>query len=120
MKMPGVVWPSQLDMSASLDNFREFFALFGFEEWPVDAIEHNKGVEKIALYVSRGEVQHVARQHPDTGLWQSKMGPEEDIEHRHPNDVVGNQCGQVAALMGRGYQLPDPQMAGISDLWRPG
>jgi hypothetical protein len=120
MELGGVVWPEDIDMSDSVATFVEFFSRYQYEEIRIDDVGHILGVEKIAIYAnSNGDVMHVARQSPNTGTWHSKMGPEEDIEHRHPNDVVGGQCGDVAAVMARGHPLPDPQPTGASELWLP-
>ena len=47
-----------------------------------------------------GEWTHAARQLAD-GWWTSKLGPAEDIRHRTPQALAGDQYGQVVAFMKR-------------------
>lgn len=74
------------------------FAHLGFER--CDSATLEDGVEKIALYESRGTFSHVARQLA-TGRWTSKLGAWEDIEHQTPESLVGWHYGEVAVVMRR-------------------
>ena len=58
------------------------------------------GVEKIAIYMKQdGSVTHAARQ-LDNGLWTSKMGRFEDIEHELEG-LEGEAWGQVSVILSR-------------------
>jgi hypothetical protein len=63
-----------------------------------DGVE--EGFDKVAIYAQGGRWTHAARQLPD-GKWTSKLGPDEDIEHESPTELVGNLYGQVHCIMRR-------------------
>ncbi len=56
-------------------------------------------MEKLALFVHRDKVVHVARQLP-SGLWTSKLGQSFDIEHPLAA-LEGDLYGSVALVFGR-------------------
>src|SRR5258708_6988096 len=63
----------------------------------------DEGFEKIALYSNaQGEFTHAARQKED-GIWTSKLGDWEDIEHRTLSGLSGNApaYGSVAKILKR-------------------
>jgi hypothetical protein len=63
------------------------------------------GFEKIALFAdAQGNPRHGARQLA-TGLWTSKLGKAEDIEHQL-HDLEGTAYGSVVLVMKR--QAPAP------------
>lgn len=103
-RLGGVYWPEELDTNERLETFEAYFVQIGFERMEEMNYLHEFGVEKVALYVAaeRGRVTHVARQNPATGKWESKLAEFHDIEHMHPHDLEGDQCGEVAALFKRG------------------
>jgi hypothetical protein len=72
---------------------------------PCDHGELEAGFEKIAIYVGAdSEVKHAARQLP-SGLWTSKLGDFEDIEH--PLFVLeGGAYGWVKRFLKRPTPLP--------------
>lgn len=70
--------------------------------------ELEKGFEKIALYAtSDGEVTHAARQLP-SGMWTSKLGRWEDIEHELAG-LVGEMYGSVLQFLRRQSYLEEKQ-----------
>ena len=94
---PGGHWPPDVPRLLTLDAFIEAFASLGYE--PCETEEPERGVEKIALFASHGEVTHAARQLPN-GRWTSKLGMDVDIEHvlRCPE---GSVYGEVAKVLSR-------------------
>ena len=73
-------WPDNASRDGSIAAYVDMFASLGFElcETP----QQELGFEKIAIYGNdEGQFTHVARQLP-SGLWTSKLGSLEDIEHQ--------------------------------------
>lgn len=90
-------WPGGVRRDTSLEAFAEALATVGFERCESDDLED--GVEKVAIFVKTGEVQHAARQLGD-GQWTSKLGEWEDIQHLL-EAVEGKEYGTVAAVFSR-------------------
>jgi hypothetical protein len=76
----GRYWPAHLNRRYDIETFVELYrAVGGFI--PCDDGNLEAHVEKIALYAgSDHEVRHAALQLP-TGMWTSKLGDFEDIQH---------------------------------------
>jgi len=106
--MPGFMWLPSGPYDWKLETVTEIFRLHGYEI--CDSDDHEPGIEKVALYFndhdSECETSHVARQLPD-GRWTSKLGVDEDIEHRTPAALEGDTLqfpkayGRVIRLMKR-------------------
>lgn len=98
----GYYWPPNAPREVTLRAFKIAFEGLGYSECIHGRLE--KGVEKVAIYVAAtGEPTHAARQLP-TGAWVSKLGPNVDIEHSHPDAVGGDDghgYGQVAIYLAR-------------------
>lgn len=91
-------WPAGIDRAETIPAFRGAFASVGFVECAGDELE--PGVEKIALFANdQGVPLHAARQQP-TGLWTSKLGELEDIDHAL-RDLEGEAYGAVVLVMKR-------------------
>jgi hypothetical protein len=82
IKTNGYYWPEgRIPRNTDLDTF---IALYGYEGGfvPCQTGDYEPGHEKIALYADhQRQVTHVARQKPG-GLWTSKLGSKEDIDHQ--------------------------------------
>jgi hypothetical protein len=76
----GRYWPANLGRRYDVHSFTELYgAVGGFA--PCENGDLEAGVEKIALYVGLdNEVKHAALQLP-SGMWTSKLGDFEDIQH---------------------------------------
>ena len=95
----GYYWPSGLPRAHSLTSLIAAFATEGYE--PCDDGRSEAGGEKVALYADEhGWPTHVARQLP-SGLWTSKLGVSEDIEHDTPAALEGDLYGRVAQYLRR-------------------
>ena len=71
-------WPTGIPRVVRIDAFVMAYGVKGFV--PCDNPGLEEHIEKIALYALNGAPTHAARQLPN-GLWTSKLGPQEDIEH---------------------------------------
>lgn len=94
---PGGHWPPGIKRGLTLDAFIQAFAALGYEPCETDELE--RGVEKVAFFVSHGEVTHAARQLP-SGRWTSKLGVDVDIEHAL-RSLEGGVYGEVAQVLSR-------------------
>ena len=91
-------WPAGVPRAETLEAFIEAFAALGFTT--CDTAEYEKGFEKVAIYVdTSGKPTHAARQ-LSPGLWTSKLGTLQDIEHEI-DGVSGDLYGSVAVIMKR-------------------
>jgi hypothetical protein len=91
-------WPAGVPREETLAAFVAAFAMLRFA--PSDSEVPEPGFEKVALFVDgRGVPTHAARQLP-TGLWASKFGAWEDIEHEL-HALEGDIYGTVGLLLKR-------------------
>lgn len=92
-------WPAGIPRAESMDVFIQVFEGLGY--LPCNTGDFEYGFEKIAIYAEKtGKPTHVARQLP-TGLWTSKLGRLEDIEHGAPVDLNGDWYGSAFVFMKR-------------------
>jgi hypothetical protein len=89
-------WPIEAG-DDSLDGWIQAFGQLGYIS--CDNGEMEPGYEKIVIYGTEGGPQHVARQLP-SGLWTSKLGKSEDIEHEIAG-VSGASYGDVLIYLRR-------------------
>jgi hypothetical protein len=83
----------------NLTSYSRVFAVRGYT--PCDTGELEQGYEKIAIYAdSMGIPTHAARQ-KESGVWMSKLGELEDIEHETLGALEGPGYGVVAQIMKR-------------------
>ena len=78
---PGFYWPSSVPEptgDVDLPAYVDLFLQLGFEICGSGSLE--PGYLKIALYASRGQFHHVAKQLP-SGAWSSKIGFLHDVRH---------------------------------------
>lgn len=95
---PGVFWPVESSSdSCGIQALRQAFESLGYEECD------EGGFDKVALYGTSMFYTHASRQLPN-GMWTSKLGREEDIEHDTPNDVAGGIYGEGLQFMKRAHQ----------------
>ncbi len=91
-------WPDTVAREETLAAFVAAFAELGFALCDDSQLE--EGYEKIAIYASQdGTPTHVARQ-LDSGLWSSKLGQLQDIQHQL-EDLAGNLYGHVVHFLKR-------------------
>ena len=72
-------WPDEVSREESLGAFRDLFEKRGYQE--CETGDYEEGYQKIAIYVdAKNKPTHVSRQ-LSSGIWTSKLGQIEDIEH---------------------------------------
>ena len=90
-------WPHRVPRKETIDAFVQMFSICGFN--PCNNTSLEKGYEKVALYVSPdGRPKHAARQLP-SGLWTSKLGKLQDIEHKNLECLECNDYGTVQIVL---------------------
>jgi hypothetical protein len=91
-------WPEGVPREVSVAAFVKAYETLGFALCAGGELE--AGMEKLAIYVTAdARPQHVARQLPN-GLWTSKLGRLEDIEHEL-DGLAGKLYGTVQCFMKR-------------------
>ena len=71
--------PEGAPRNESVEAFTIAFGQLGYTTCEDGTLE--SGFEKVAIYEANNVVTHMARQ-LDTGMWTSKLGNGEDIEHK--------------------------------------
>jgi len=94
----GYYWPPGVRQDNSIESWIQVYEIHGYRR--CDNTDLEQGIEKVAFYVKDGEPQHVARQ-LESGVWISKLGPDEDIEHNTLEGLVGETYGKVEIIMKR-------------------
>jgi len=91
-------WPKGVEREATLAAFIAAYATLGYQECENGVPE--PGVEKIAIFLKpAGTPAHAARQ-SENGIWSSKLGNEQDIEHEL-HALEGPHYGKVKQFMRR-------------------
>jgi hypothetical protein len=91
-------WPVEVPRIESIDYFIKAFETLGYLE--CDDFKDEIGYEKIAIYTdSGGKPTHAAKQ-VQNGLWKSKIGSAEDIEHEI-DGLNGDAYGSIKVFMKR-------------------
>jgi len=100
----GFYWPKKkVPMEDIFDNYIKLFEFKGFRQC-ADA-SFIPGFEKVALYRDiENAFTHVAKQ-DSRGLWLSKLGPFEDIEHKNPEALRDDSYGIPATYLQRKVTL---------------
>jgi len=87
-----VWWPPNVKPGMGPESLKSLFEHFGYSV--CDSYEHEVGYRKVALYYKEhiNEWTHAARE-LTSGLWTSKLGLSNDIQHGSPleleNDIYG-------------------------------
>jgi len=86
-------WPEGVKQEMSIRAFVEAFQTRDFKVCEDESLE--VGFEKIAIYANdSGIPQHAARQIAN-GLWTSKIGLWEDVQHQYVVNLVSHFRGQI-------------------------
>lgn len=92
-------WPDEAPDRETKNAFKEAYRSLGYEE--CESVEPEQGYEKIAVYTDEdGRPTHAARQ-LQNGMWTSKCGELEDIEHELEGLEGKNGYGSVSFVMKR-------------------
>jgi hypothetical protein len=96
----GRFWPlGPPHFNQRIESLVRVFERLGYA--PCDSPEREPGYEKIAIYGDEGRYTHAARQLTEDGTWTSKLGPEDDINHRTLDALAGGEYGIVVAILRR-------------------
>ena len=122
---PFAYWPANIPRENTLQRFIEAFQTLGYE--PCENAGLEPDVEKVAVYADdAGAPTHAARQ-LSSGARTSKLGREEDIEHRDLAGVEGEEYGHVVQLLRRplsgvwsGIPLTQPGVSRVLGMQMPG
>ncbi len=93
-------WPPDISRSLELESFIELYALIGYDV--CDHGEFEEGIEKIAIFADVDGPTHAARQ-LNNGMWTSKLGNSNDIEHTI-EAMNGGVYGDACIFMARPFQ----------------
>jgi len=96
-------WPPHLPREKPLEETLEnFVRAFETKRYRVcKTAKPKKGIEKVAIYAGpAGNPLHAARQ-LESGMWTSKCGDLEDIEHKTIASMEGKHYGKVAIFLER-------------------
>lgn len=95
----GTYWPPGVTVFPTLNAYIEAYRSLGYEL--CDTAELEEGFEKIAIYVgASGEPFHAARQLA-SGVWTSKLGGANDIEHETPDGITSLNLGSPSIFLRR-------------------
>jgi hypothetical protein len=95
----GYYWPPGIPRDWRVSTLIRLYELHGFRVCENADLE--SGFEKVAIYATSSDNgTHAARQ-KDSGIWTSKLGPCEDIEHGAPSGLEGDIYGEVVTVMKR-------------------
>jgi len=101
----GAYWPEPAPHDETVDSFILAFRILGYS--PCDEGTREDGFEKVAIYVDESDTPtHMARQ-LSSGMWISKCGQLEDIEHETLEALSGfgpREYGVVAGFLKRPIQ----------------
>ena len=82
----GAYWPEPAPRHETIESFIAAFGILGYVPCDDGALE--SGFEKVAIYAKDGIPKHMARQLA-SGVWVSKCGRLEDIEHETLEALYG-------------------------------
>ena len=99
----GYYWPPGAVREYSIAGWADAFRVLGYK--PCESIEPEPDFEKIAIYEKNGKPTHVARQR-ESGVWTSKLGPDEDIDHNTLDALEGEIYGRPSFFMKRRRWTP--------------
>jgi len=91
-------WPDGVDRNETVECFIAAFATLDYSTCENGDLEH--GFEKVAIYADGADVTHMARQLP-SGVWTSKLGDLEDIEHAELEAIVCDIYGEPVQFLKR-------------------
>jgi hypothetical protein len=91
-------WPTGSPREETVAAFVATFQQIGFEE--CEASPPEAGFEKVAIYASADGIPTHAAKQLENGLWSSKLGQLQDIQH-HLEDLASLEYGDVVRFLKR-------------------
>jgi hypothetical protein len=104
-KEPGVYWPPGIPDEQTLSAYFELFEANRYARCESSLLE--PGFEKVAVYAAGDRFKHVAKQ-SGSGIWTSKLGKLEDIEHESLDALETADYGTVVAILKRSVSSDSP------------
>jgi len=96
-------WPHGVSRKVTIEAFMQAYETKGYRLCYDNGLEN--GIEKIALFAKKDNDGTVVPTHAAlqlaSGVWTSKLGPFEDIEHPAVNAVNGPVYGSVVCYLSR-------------------
>jgi hypothetical protein len=93
-------WPPGVDVEYTVGSYTKIYEIHGYKKCQDGRLE--KGVEKIALFVDDQGIPSHASYQKDNGVWVSKCGEWEDIEHDSVEALQGaDNYGTIVTYLGR-------------------
>ena len=90
-------WPSEIPRAETIESFIKAYEKLDYSVCSNAELEN--GFEKVAIYADHNKKPtHAARQ-LNSGLWTSKLGSLEDIEHTTLNGLISDSYGSVAVIL---------------------
>jgi hypothetical protein len=102
---PGIYWPEGVHPDNTVEDWAAALGTEGFRDCSDGHLDPD--LVKVAIFASGREATHAARQ-LESGVWVSKLGDQEDIEHERPDDVGGGAYGEVVRFLARARRPGDP------------
>ena len=96
-------WPDGVPRNYATASLVSVFEGLGYGV--CDSADLEAGFEKVAVYGDATTYHHAARQ-LSSGKWTSKLGPDEDIEHRSPESL--SEYYGAAIILRRPMATPPP------------
>ena len=91
-------WPDEVPREESFEAFKDLFEKWDYQE--CETGDYEEGYQKIAIYVNaNNKPTHMSRQ-LSSGIWTSKLGQIEDIEHSFQG-LDSPTYGSIAVIMKR-------------------
>jgi hypothetical protein len=95
----GYYWPPGIPRDWRVSTLIKLYEIHGFRVCENAGLE--KGFEKVVIYsTSSDNATHAARQKA-SGIWTSKLGSDEDIEHETPEGLAETIYGKATVIMKR-------------------
>ena len=93
---PDYYWPSVVTELDELATLLQLFLDKGYEK--CESGEPEEGYKKVAIYVNEKGPQHAALQ-LESGLWTSKLGDLQDIQHDTLQALEGGEYGKATVFL---------------------
>jgi hypothetical protein len=91
-------WPPDIPRNYAVRNYIEVCKKHGYQRCRDGKPE--AGYEKLVIFTERHEFRHIARQR-ENGIWTSKLGPLEDIDHNNIDAFDGSSYGRPTIFLKR-------------------
>lgn len=95
----GYYWPPGVPRDWTRSSLKAVFEIFGYQV--CDDSELEPGWEKVAIYIDEDRTPSHAAVQKESGMWSSKLGVYEDIEHPTLASLESDAYGTVDCILKR-------------------